>query len=70
MKNKLDNMVVLFPVLSVLVVVIVAGGLGTIFSVIYEATHHNEAGVLILGVALVVGVPAAAALIQRRMERE
>ena len=69
MKNKLDNMAVLFPVLSVLVVVIVGGGLGAIFSVIYETTH-SETGVLILGVALVVGVPAAAALVQRRMEQE
>ena len=69
MKNKLDNMVVLFPVLSILTVVIVAGGLGAIFSVIYEMTH-NEWGVIILGVALVVGVPAAAALVQQRMEQE
>ena len=69
MKNKLDNMVVLFPVLSVLVVVLVGGGLGAIFSVIYEMTH-SEMGVIILGVALVVGVPAAAALVQKRMEQE
>ena len=69
MKNKLDNMVVLFPVLSVLVVVLVGGGLGAIFSVIYETTH-SEWGVIILGVALVVGVPSAAALLQKRMEQE
>lgn len=69
MKNKLDNMVVLYPVLSVLVIVLVGGGLGAIFSVIYEMTH-NEWGVIILGVALVVGVPAAAALLQMRMEQE
>ena len=36
---------------------------------IYEMTH-NEWGVIILGVALVVGVPAAAALVQKRMEQE
>ena len=67
--NKLDTMVVLFPVLSVLVIVLIAGGLGTIFSVIHETTH-SEVGVIALGVSLVVGVPTAAALIQRRMERE
>ncbi len=69
MKNKLDTMVVLFPVMSVLVIVLIAGGLGTIFSVIHETTH-SEVGVIILGVSLVVGVPAAAALAQKRMERE
>jgi hypothetical protein len=69
MKNKLDTMVVLFPVMSVLVIVLIAGGLGTIFSVIHETTH-SEVGVIILGVALVVGVPALAALAQKRMERE
>ena len=69
MNNKLDTMVVLFPVLSVLVIALVAGGLGTIFSVIHETTH-SEVGVIILGASIVVGVPAAAALVQRRMERE
>ena len=69
MKNKLDTMVVLFPVMSVLVIVLIAGGLGTIFSVIHETTH-SEVGVIILGVALVVGVPALAALAQKRMEHE
>jgi hypothetical protein len=69
MKNKLDTMVVLFPVMSVLVIVLIAGGLGTIFSVIHETTH-SEVGVIILGVSLVVGVPALAALAQKRMERE
>ena len=69
MKNKLDTMVVLFPVLSVLVVVAIAGGLGTIFTIIHETTH-SEVGVIILGVSLVVGVPALAALAQRSMERE
>ena len=69
MKNKLDTMVVLFPVMSVLVIVLIAGGLGTIFSVIHEMTH-SEVGVIILGVSLVVGVPALAALAQKRMERE
>lgn len=69
MKNKLDNMAVLFPVLSVLLIALVAGGLGVIFTVIHETTH-SETGVLILGVALVVGVPAVAALAQRMVERE
>ena len=69
MKNKLNTMVVLFPVMSVLVIVLIAGGLGTIFSVIHETTH-SEVGVIVLGVGLVVGVPAAAALAQRRLERE
>tara|TARA_Y100000815_G_scaffold234579_1_gene226764 strand:+ start:125 stop:331 length:207 start_codon:yes stop_codon:yes gene_type:complete len=66
--KRLDNMAILFPILAILLIVVFAGGLGVIFTVIHESTH-SEIGVLILGTALVIGVPAAAALIQRRIER-
>ncbi len=67
MNRRLDNMAVLFPLLAVLMVVAVAGGLGVAFTVIHETTH-SEIGVLILGVSLVVGVPAVAALLQQRLD--
>ena len=66
--KRLDNMAILFPILAILLIVVFAGGLGVIFTVIHESTH-SETGVLILGTALVIGVPAAAAFIQGRIER-
>ena len=67
--KRLDNMVILFPALAVVVIAVFAGGLGAIFTIIHETTH-SEIGVLILGMALVVGVPAVAAFLQQRMERD
>ena len=66
-ERMLDS--VLFPLLSMLVIVAFAGGLGVLFMVI----EHSDAGllgVIVLGVSIVVGVPVAAALIQRAIEKE
>ena len=54
----------LIPALSIILVILVAGGLGIIFTVL-EVTMHNEWGVVILGMALVVGVPGVAYLLER-----
>ena len=62
-------MAMLFPLLAVLVIVVFAGGLGVIFMVLHS-TELEQWAVVILGMALVIGVPTAAALAQRRVERE
>jgi hypothetical protein len=58
----------LYPFLAVVVIVGYAGGLGTIFILLNE-TEAGEWAVIILGMALVVGVPAVAALGQRMIEK-
>ena len=59
---------ILFPLLSMLIIAAVAGGLGVLF-IIIEHSAWGVGGVIIVGVAIVVGVPGAAALIQRQTER-
>jgi hypothetical protein len=54
--------------MAVLVIVGYAGGLGVVFILLNE-TALKEWGAVILGVALVVGVPTMAALAQRVVER-
>ena len=68
MKERI-TMAGLFPLLAVLIIATFAGGLGVIFMVL-ESSAAEEWGVIGLGMTLVVGVPAAAALIQQRVERE
>ncbi len=63
------KMAMLFPFLAVLIIAVFAGGIGVIFMVL-ESAVPDTWGVIVLGTALVVGVPATAALIQRRIERE
>lgn len=59
---------ILFPLLSMVIIAAYAGGLGVLFIVI-EHSAFGIGGVIILGVAIVVGVPGVAALIQRWIER-
>lgn len=59
---------VLFPVLAIAIIATYAGSLGVIFMVL-EETMHSETGVLILGMALVIGVPTAAYLVERAVEK-
>ena len=66
---RLNMSALLFPFLAVLVIVIYAGGLGTIFILLNE-TEAGEWAVIALGLTLVVGVPIAAALGQRMIEKE
>ena len=63
------TMAMLFPLLAVLVIVIFAGGLGVIF-IFLDSTALEQWAVVILGLALLIGVPTTAALLQRRVEGE
>ena len=63
---KIDAL--LFPLLAVLFIVALGGGLGVLFMIINE-TAVGEWGVIALGMALVVGVPTVAALAQRVVDR-
>lgn len=57
----------LLPMLSIITIIVIAGGLGIIFSLL-EISMGNEVGVIILGTAITVLVPLIAFLIQRRIE--
>ena len=66
-KNRM-SMAFLFPVLAVLFIAGFAGGLGVIF-ILLNSTAVGEWGVIVLGMALVVGVPGVAALVHRMLQR-
>ena len=59
----------LIPLLVVIVIITYAGGLGVIFMLL-DSTPAEEWGVIGLGLTLLIGVPAVAALLQRRVERQ
>jgi hypothetical protein len=63
---KMNNRALIFPLLSLLVVAVFAGGLGVTFILLHKM---SEWAVIGLGSALVVGVPGAAALGQRMVEK-
>ena len=63
------RMAMLFPFLAVITIVAFAGGLGVIFMVLNDAVLEEWA-VVILGLAIVIGVPSIAAFLQSRVERE
>ena len=67
MKDRM-TLAMVIPLLAVLVIVIFAGGLGVIFMLL-NSTGAEEWGVVALGSSLVVGVPAVAALLERRTNR-
>ena len=58
------TLAMVIPLLAVLVIVAFAGGLGVIFMLVHS-TGAGEWGVVVLGTALVVGVPTVAALLER-----
>ena len=64
---RMNNSALMFPLLAVLIVVVFGGGLGFILIVLNEEV--GKWGVVGLGSALVVGVPAAAAIAQRMVEK-
>lgn len=68
MYKKHMNWAMLFPFLSVLVIVGFGGGLGVVFILLNELVE--EWAVVVLGMSLVVGVPGVAALLDRRLEAE
>ncbi len=59
------TLAMLIPLLAVVVIATFAGGLGIIFMLL-ESTELEEWGVVGLGAAIVVLVPAAAALLEQR----
>ncbi len=59
---------ILIPVLSIVVIAVFAGGLGVVFMYL-EHAMHSELGVIILGMAFVVLVPAIAYMAQRAVEK-
>jgi len=67
MKERM-TLAVLIPAVAMLVIATYAGGLGVIFMLLNE-TGAEEWAVVILGLALVIGVPSAAALLQRMTEK-
>ena len=68
MKHRM-LMSMLFPLVAVIIIATFAGGLGVIFMLINE-TELEEVGVIILGMAIVVAVPATAAIVQKMVEKE
>ena len=59
------SLAMLIPILAVLLIAGFGGGLGVIFMLL-ESTELGEWGVVGLGSALVVLVPAVAALLERQ----
>ncbi|MCH7745568.1 MAG: hypothetical protein IIC84_05780 [Chloroflexi bacterium] len=68
MKERMID-AVMFPILAILTIVVFAGGLGVIFMVI-ETTAVGVWGVVVVGTAIVIGVPSGAALLQNMAEKE
>lgn len=68
MKERMID-AVMFPILAILTIVVFAGGLGVIFMVI-ETTAVGVWGVIVVGTAIVIGVPSGAALLQNMAEKE
>ena len=65
-----DNMkfAILFPVLAIITIATFAGGLGVVFMLL-NASALEENGVIVLGSAIVIGVPVVAYLLERRVSR-
>ena len=62
------RLAMLIPFLAVVTIVVFAGGLGVLFMVLEH--EFEEWGVIGLGLALTVGVPVIAALLQKRVESQ
>ena len=58
----------LFPILAMVTIATFAGGLGVVFMLI-NASELEEIGVIILGSAIVVGVPVVAYMLERRVSK-
>ena len=64
------KMAILFPLISVISVAIIGGVIGFIFILLFKTTGLGEWGSVILGMALVVLVPAAAFLLQNYFAKQ
>lgn len=61
---KPTTMAALLPIMAAIFIVIWGGALGVIFIVLYKTPLH-EWGAVIVGMGLVVGIPAVAALLAK-----
>lgn len=66
MEYQRFRLAILFPLLAMFVVVVFAGGLGVTFILLNEFVIEEWA-VVIAGMTLVIGVPTAAFLLERRI---
>jgi hypothetical protein len=69
MKRDRMMMATLFPLLAVVTVAVIAFGLGSIF-IGLSKIGAGHWGAIIIGVALVVGVPSVAFLLERMVEKQ
>lgn len=58
----------MIPILSIITVIVIAGGIGVLF-IVLEVTSKSETPVVILGTIITILVPAIAFLIQRTIEK-
>ena len=63
------KLALLIPAISVVIVAMIAGGMGFIFIGLYKA-GAGEWGAIIIGMALVVGVPTVAYMLERILEED
>ena len=66
MQQSRFRMAILFPLVTLLLVPLYAGSLGVVFMVLQA--EFNKWAVVLLGMALVVGVPLAAMYLENRLE--
>ena len=66
MQESRFRMALLFPLVTLLLVPLFAGSLGVLFMVLYAG--FNKWAVVLLGMALVVGVPLAAMYLENKLE--
>ena len=62
------KLAVLIPLLSIIIVATIAIGLGVLFILLELYTPLHQWGSAIVGMALVVGLPALAFILQRKTE--
>jgi|TARA_B100001123_G_C15272139_1_gene1010727 NhaP-type Na+/H+ or K+/H+ antiporter len=64
------KMAILIPLISVICTAVIGGVIGFIFILLFKTTGLHEWGSVILGMALVVLVPAAAFLLQNYYDKQ
>ena len=68
MNNERIAMSILFPFLAVLIIATYLGLVGGLFIFLYGNTDIKQWSVIIVGVALTLGVPTLAYLLERKTE--
>ena len=68
--NERNMLAMMFPLMAVAIIVVFSGGLGVIFMMLFAVEAFDKWGVIVLGSALVVGVPSVAFMLQRKFESE